>query len=139
MSILSYTQPSLMTVKASDLRPLVHERPNSQSMLLCDAEAIQLHTRLIGRKKKTVFNLVNLPSKVNLFKLVLTILKYNYVCPSIHCARSSFIGHRLVNIMAYINQLEGISNLREICSDNIVGKAKYCRIILVKIFLLTLR
>ena len=33
--------------------------------------------------------------------------------PSIYCARPSVIGQRLVNIIAYINQLEGISNLKE--------------------------
>ena len=33
--------------------------------------------------------------------------------PSIHCARPTVIGQRLVNIMAYINQLESISNLKE--------------------------
>ena len=33
--------------------------------------------------------------------------------PSIHCARPSVIGQRLVYLMAYINQLEDISNLKE--------------------------
>ena len=33
--------------------------------------------------------------------------------PSIHCARPLVIGQRLVNIMAYMNQLVGISNLKE--------------------------
>ena len=33
--------------------------------------------------------------------------------PSIHCACLSVIEQRQVIIMAYINQLEGISNLKE--------------------------
>ena len=33
--------------------------------------------------------------------------------PSIHCVRPSVIGQLLVNIAAYINQLEGISNFKE--------------------------
>ena len=40
--------------------------------------------------------------------------------PSIHCARPSVIGQRLVDIMAYINQLEGIPNLKEM-------QRQYCR------------
>ena len=41
-----------MTVKAGDPKPLVHGEVE---------EAIQLNTRLVGRKKETVSNIVNLP------------------------------------------------------------------------------
>ena len=45
-----------MTVKAGDPNPLVHGEAE---------EAIQLNTRLVGRKRKTVFNIVNYLINVN--------------------------------------------------------------------------
>ena len=41
-----------MTVKAGDPKPLVHGEAE---------EAIQLNTRLVERKKETVFTIANLP------------------------------------------------------------------------------
>ena len=46
-----------MTVKAGVPKPLLHGEAE---------EAIQLNTRLVGRKKKTVLNIVNYLINVNL-------------------------------------------------------------------------
>ena len=46
---------------------------------------------------------------------------YDDNLPSIHCARPSVIGQRLIYIMAYINQLEGISNFNEM-QGQYIGK-----------------
>ena len=54
-----------MTVKAGDPKPLIHGEAE---------EAIQLNTRLVGRKMKTVFNIVNYLINVN---FVLTYVNYS--------------------------------------------------------------
>ena len=53
-------------------------------------------------------------------------------CPPSIARVHRSLASTLVDIMCYINQLEGISTL----SDNTVGKAKYCRILLVIIIIL---
>ena len=54
LSILSYNQPSMMTVKAGDPIPLLHKEAE---------EACQLHTCLVEKEKKAVCNIVKLCNK----------------------------------------------------------------------------
>ena len=54
MSILSYNQPSMMTVKAGDPIPLLHKEAEEDS---------QPTTRLVEKKKKTLFDIVKLSNK----------------------------------------------------------------------------
>ena len=97
-----------MTVKAGDPKPLVHGEAE---------EAIQLNTRLVGRKKKTVLIIINYLINLNLFQSCVNNIELQ-LCMSATCPSSIARVHRslesvLINKLAYINQLEGISNLKE--------------------------
>ena len=76
-----------MTVKAGVPEPLLHGEAE---------EAIQLNTRLVGRKRKTVFNIVNYLINVTLFLTCVNYIKLQ-TCMLATCPPSIARVHRSLN------------------------------------------
>ena len=97
-----------MTVKAGVPIHLLHKEAE---------EASQPNTCLVEKKKRTVFNIVSYLINVYLFQTCVNYIKLQLsmsaTCPPLIVRVHRSMDSTLVYIVAYINQLEGISNLEE--------------------------